>query len=29
MKVISESLRNFLEGFTSFYTSLYKEVMKW
>jgi hypothetical protein len=29
MKLLSESIRNFAEGFASFYTSLYKEVMKW
>jgi hypothetical protein len=29
MKVISESIRNFWEGFVSFYTVIYKEVKKW
>ena len=29
MKVISESIRNFWEGFVSFYTALYKEVKNW
>ncbi len=26
MKIITESIRNFLEGFVSFYTVLYKEI---
>jgi hypothetical protein len=29
MKVISESLRSFWEGFVAFYTVLYKEVKNW
>jgi len=29
MKILSESIRSFFEGFTSFYTSLYREVQKW
>ena len=29
MKIISESIRNFWEGFVSFYTVLYKEVKNW
>jgi len=28
MKIISESIRNFWEGFVSFYTSLYNEIKK-
>jgi hypothetical protein len=29
MKLLSESIRNFFEGFTSFYTSIYQEMKKW
>jgi len=29
MKIITESIRNFLEGFVSFYTGLYKEIKNW
>lgn len=29
MKIISESIRNFWEGFVSFYTELYKEIKNW
>jgi hypothetical protein len=29
MKIFSESIRSFFEGFTSFYTVLYNEVKKW
>ncbi len=29
MKIISESIRNFWEGFVSFYTVLYKEIKNW
>jgi len=29
MKLISESIRSFFEGFTSFYTLFYDEVKKW
>jgi len=29
MKIISESVRNFWEGFVSFYTVLYKEIKNW
>jgi hypothetical protein len=28
MKIISESLRNFWEGFVSFYTGIYNEIKK-
>ena len=26
MKILTESIRNFVEGFVSFYTVLYKEI---
>jgi hypothetical protein len=29
MKVFSESIKNFWEGFISFYTSIYKEIKGW
>ncbi len=29
MKLLSESIRSFFEGFTSFYTSIYQEMKKW
>jgi len=29
MKIIFESIRNFWEGFVSFYTVLYKQVKNW
>jgi hypothetical protein len=29
MKILSESLKNFWEGFVSFYTALYKELKNW
>ena len=29
MKLLSESIRNFLEGFISFYTSIYNEMKSW
>jgi hypothetical protein len=29
MKVITESIKNFWEGFVSFYTVLYKEIKNW
>jgi hypothetical protein len=29
MKMITESLRSFFEGFASFYTSFYREMKKW
>jgi hypothetical protein len=29
MKILSESIRHFFEGFASFYTSFYKEMKKW
>lgn len=29
MRTIMEDIRHFLEGFTSFYTSLFSEMKKW
>jgi hypothetical protein len=29
VKIITDSVRNFLEGFVSFYTVLYKEIKNW
>jgi len=29
MKIVTESIRNFFEGFASFYTSIYDELKKW
>jgi len=29
MKLLSESIRNFWEGFISFYTSIYNEMKSW
>jgi hypothetical protein len=29
MKLLSESLRHFFEGFVSFYTSVFDEMRKW
>lgn len=29
MKLLSESFRNFFEGFASFYTSIYNEMRNW
>jgi len=29
MKLLSESVRNFFEGFVSFYTSIYHEMKSW
>jgi len=29
MKIFSDSIRNFCEGFISFYTVLYKEIKSW
>ena len=29
MKIISESIRSFWEGFVSFYTVIYKEIKNW
>lgn len=29
MKLLSESIRNFCEGFLSFYTSFYDEMKRW
>jgi hypothetical protein len=29
MKIVTDTLRNFFEGFVSFYTSIYKELKSW
>lgn len=29
MKMLSDSLRHFFEGFASFYTSIFQEMKKW
>ncbi len=29
MKLLSESIRSFFEGFVSFYTSFFDEMKKW
>ena len=29
MKLLSESIKNFVEGFVSFYTSIYHEMKSW
>lgn len=29
MKIFTDSIRHFFEGFASFYTSLYDEMKKW
>jgi hypothetical protein len=29
MKMLTDSLRHFFEGFASFYTSIYDEMKKW
>jgi len=29
MKILVESIRNFWEGFSSFYTSIYEEIKSW
>jgi hypothetical protein len=29
MKMFSDSIRHFFEGFTSFYTSIFDEMKKW
>ena len=29
MKVLSESIRNFFEGFSSFYTTIYDKMKSW
>lgn len=29
MKLLSESIKSFVEGFVSFYTSIYQEMRRW
>ena len=29
MKLLNESIKNFCEGFISFYTSIYQEMKRW